>query len=80
MGTDPHLIPFSCVTASWVVTGQNLSLCLFWDLSLEETGRSLNLFSLSFFVEVTDQSPSRASFGPFWPLMKTVNQVFYLTK
>lgn len=81
MGTDPHLIPFPCGAASWVVTGQNLSLCLFWDLSLEEIGRSLKLFSLSFFVEVTDQSLSHASSGPFSPLMNTVNQVFfYLTK
>lgn len=80
MGTDPHLIPFPCRAASWVVTGQNLSLCLFWDLSLEEIGQSLKLFSLSFFVEVTDQSLSHASSGPFLPLMNTVNQVFLFDK
>lgn len=78
MGTDPH--PFHCVAASWVVTGQNLSLCLFLDRSLEETGQSLMVFSLSFFVEVTDQSLSHASSGPYLPLMNTVNQVFHLTK
>lgn len=80
MGTDPRLILFPCAAASWVGTGQNLSPCLFWDLSLEEIDQSLKLFPLFFCVEATDQSLSHASSGLFSPLMKTVNQVFYLTK
>lgn len=50
---------------------------MFWDVSLEEIGQSLKLFSrVSFFVEATDQSLSHASSGLFYPLMKTVNQGF----
>lgn len=80
MGTDPHLIPFPpCMAAVWVVIGLNLSLCLFWDVSLEVIGRSLRLFSrVSFFAVVTDQSQSHASSGSFLPLMNTMNQGYYL--
>lgn len=78
MGTDRHPIPFPCVAVSWVVTGHNLSLCLFWDLSLAETDQSLKLFSLSVVVEATDQSLNHVSSGLFSPLMKTVNQAFMM--
>lgn len=80
MGTDPDLIPFPpCMAAVWVVTGLNLSLCLFWDASLEVTGQSLRLFShVSFFAAVTDQSQSHASSGSFLPLMNTMNRGYYL--
>lgn len=82
MGTDPHLISFPpCMAAVSVVIGLNLSLCLFWDASLEVIGRSLRLFSrASFFAVVTDQSQSHASSASFLPLMNTMNQGYYLKK
>lgn len=80
VATDLHPSPFHSVAASWVATGQSLSL-VFLSASEEETGLSLKLLPLVvFFVEVTGPSLNHAYFELSLPMVIDEHQgnVFYL--